>query len=185
MVDVALALQEQGHQVKIITSHFDPKHAFEPTYDGTLKVELARTLVPRSLGPLFHLTMAILQQLSLVTQVFVASLPRGTLEAHPELRRWLSSLETQPAPDVFIMDQLSVGIPLLKLLCGKRVMFYCHFPDKEVSASLAAQRAKQGTEIPRLIRAVYRAPLNLLEEITTGAVGVAPSAANAQPMRTW
>ena len=46
MVDVALALQEQGHQVKIITSHFDPKHAFEPTYDGTLKVELARTLVP-------------------------------------------------------------------------------------------------------------------------------------------
>lgn len=35
VVDAAVSLQEQGHDVRIITSHFDPSHAFEPTRDGT------------------------------------------------------------------------------------------------------------------------------------------------------
>ena len=58
-------------------------------------------------------------------------------------------------PDVVICDQVSACIPVLKL--GKsKVIFYCHFPDMLLT--------KRKTFLKRL----YRAPLDWLEEITTG-----------------
>ena len=58
-------------------------------------------------------------------------------------------------PDVVICDQVSACIPVLKL--GKaKVIFYCHFPDM-----LLTQRRT-------LLKKLYRAPIDWLEEFTTG-----------------
>ncbi|PIA15132.1 alpha-1,3-mannosyltransferase ALG2 [Coemansia reversa NRRL 1564] len=57
--------------------------------------------------------------------------------------------------DVLFVDQLSAPIPLLKY-AHAHILFYCHFPDY-----LQAQRNT-------LWRRLYRAPFDLLEELSTG-----------------
>lgn len=58
---------------------------------------------------------------------------------------------------MFVVDQLSAGIPLLRLLCaGPRVLFYCHFPDKLL--------AKKGG----ILKTLYRGPFDWLESWSTG-----------------
>jgi len=54
------------------------------------------------------------------------------------------------------MQQVSVVIPIFLLLSSAKVIFYCHFPDQLL--------ASPKTFLHRL----YRAPLNWLEECTTG-----------------
>jgi len=71
--------------------------------------------------------------------------------------------------DVFIVDQQSVCIPLLRWLAGGRVVFYCHFPDKLLSSGWVIQgdgEVKRGRV--GLGRRIYRWPIDKLEEITTG-----------------
>ena len=167
VVDAALSLQERGHDVCVITSHYDPSHAFEPTRNGALRVVHAQTRMPRSILHKFHLPMAILQQLSLVMQVLVATHGAGLARTYPALYRALTHIDPQACPDVFVLDQLPVAIPLLKLLCGRRVVYYCHFPDKEISAALARQRGDHG--LRAMVRRLYRLPLDVLEEATTKA----------------
>lgn len=162
VVDAAVRLKELGHDVRIFTSHYDPSHAFEPTFDGTLPVEHAETRVPRSIFARLHLPMAILQQLSLVWQLCWATHGAKLAQRAPMLYAMLTSLPPSAMPDVFVIDQLPVAIPLLKLLCARRILYYCHFPDKEISASLAAQRNATGW-----LRSLYRLPLDALEEVTT------------------
>uniref|UniRef100_A0A4W5KHK7 ALG2 alpha-1,3/1,6-mannosyltransferase n=1 Tax=Hucho hucho TaxID=62062 RepID=A0A4W5KHK7_9TELE len=59
--------------------------------------------------------------------------------------------------DVVFCDQVSVCIPVLRLSRQrKKVLFYCHFPDQ-----LLTQR---GSALKKL----YRAPIDRLEELTTG-----------------
>lgn len=57
--------------------------------------------------------------------------------------------------DVFIVDQLSAPIPILRLAWWTRVLFYCHFPDKLL------------THRDGLLKRAYRYPVDLLEEWTT------------------
>ncbi|XP_055334983.1 LOW QUALITY PROTEIN: uncharacterized protein LOC129586029, partial [Paramacrobiotus metropolitanus] len=57
--------------------------------------------------------------------------------------------------DVVFCDQVSACIPVLKW-SGKPVIFYCHFPDM-----LLTQRASW-------LKRLYRAPIDWLEEWTTG-----------------
>ncbi|WFD35603.1 hypothetical protein MCUN1_002461 [Malassezia cuniculi] len=169
VVDAAVQLQALGHDVRIITSHFDPNRAFEATTSGTLRVQLAKTYIPRSVLHMLHLPMAILQQLSLVGQVFVAAHGRLLHDVAPGVYAVLSSLPPSELPDVFVVDQLPTAIPLLRIL-GARVLYYCHFPDKEISNSLAEQRAREGggsSWLKSQLRAAYRMPLDLLEEVTT------------------
>ncbi|KAG0172753.1 Alpha-1,3-mannosyltransferase-like protein [Apophysomyces sp. BC1034] len=59
--------------------------------------------------------------------------------------------------DILFIDQLSACVPLFKWLSTAQVMFYCHFPDKLL--------AKHDSTLKRL----YRAPIDKLEEWTTGA----------------
>ncbi|KAH7512662.1 uncharacterized protein LOC107432555 [Ziziphus jujuba] len=61
-----------------------------------------------------------------------------------------------PSFDVILADQVSVVIPLLKLKKSAKVVFYCHFPDL-----LLAQHTT-------LLRRIYRKPIDLVEEMTTG-----------------
>ncbi|CBQ73036.1 related to alpha-1,3-mannosyltransferase alg2 [Sporisorium reilianum SRZ2] len=169
VVDAALSLQQLGHDVVIFTSHHDPRHCFEPTRDGTLKVQVMRTAIPRSLLGSFHLPCAILQQLSLVFQLVLAVMLfnyPGTLPRF--VARRLTSSPPIPGFDLFFFDQLPAGIPWLKILLATRVVYYCHFPDKDISNSIAMQKAHaRGESGPSVFRKLYRLPFDLFEEGTT------------------
>jgi alpha-1,3/alpha-1,6-mannosyltransferase len=105
---------------------------------------------------------------------------------------WLSQVLPPPAGvlnplaplgkfDVFFVDQQSVSVPLLRLLTGTPVVFYCHFPDKllsggwDISEAPGGASGQQGAvEIRRqgkgasLLKRMYRWPIDKLEEVTTG-----------------
>lgn len=98
------------------------------------------TIVPSSIAGRFSILCAILRQLHLVFQIAFLT---------PELH--------QLNPDVFFVDQLSAGVPLLRLLSpASRVLFYCHFPDK-----LLAQKGG-------VIKSLYRLPFDWVESWSTG-----------------
>ncbi|GFG36231.1 hypothetical protein Cfor_00872 [Coptotermes formosanus] len=59
------------------------------------------------------------------------------------------------APDIVFCDQVSVCVPFLRI-GGFKVLFYCHFPDQLLTQPGSA------------LKSFYRAPLNWLEETTTG-----------------
>jgi len=60
-------------------------------------------------------------------------------------------------PTAFLVDQLSAGIPLLRLVYpSSRVLFYCHFPDK-----LLAEKGG-------LLKRIYRWPFDWIESWSTG-----------------
>ncbi|XP_019642149.1 PREDICTED: alpha-1,3/1,6-mannosyltransferase ALG2-like [Branchiostoma belcheri] len=58
--------------------------------------------------------------------------------------------------DVVFCDQISACVPFLRLNRWSRVIFYCHFPDQ-----LLTQRHS-------MLKRLYRAPIDWLEETTTG-----------------
>ncbi|XP_053570455.1 alpha-1,3/1,6-mannosyltransferase ALG2 [Bombina bombina] len=59
--------------------------------------------------------------------------------------------------DVIFCDQVSICIPFLRLTRHrKKVLFYCHFPDQLL------------THRKSIIKRIYRAPIDWLEEKTTG-----------------
>ena len=86
--------------------------------------------------------------------------------------------------DVFIVDQLSVCVPILRWFGQTRVVFYCHFPDKllaggreveidNVGRSDMNPRDAQKTESRQtkgqsLLKRLYRLPFDKIEEATTG-----------------
>eukprot|EP00743_Colponemidia_sp_Colp-15_P002724 GILK01002950.1.p1 GENE.GILK01002950.1~~GILK01002950.1.p1 ORF type:complete len:416 (+),score=93.37 GILK01002950.1:70-1317(+) len=57
---------------------------------------------------------------------------------------------------VVFCDQVSAVVPILKLF-GAKVIFYCHYPDQLLC-----------TDRTSLLKRIYRYPLDLLEEFTTG-----------------
>ena len=65
---------------------------------------------------------------------------------------------------MYFVDQLSTCVPVLRLLAHKRVVFYCHFPDK----LLANGEFVEGNMTKRggLLKRMYRVPMDWLEEIT-------------------
>lgn len=67
----------------------------------------------------------------------------------------LCILFLEDIPDIVLCDLVSICIPILKLRCSC-VIFYVHFPDQLLS--------NRGG----LLKKIYRAPLNYLEEYTTG-----------------
>jgi alpha-1,3/alpha-1,6-mannosyltransferase len=66
------------------------------------------------------------------------------------------------------VDQLSTCIPALRHLSRKRVVFYCHFPDKLLANGefVQGKMKKRGSFLKR----AYRLPMDWLEEeVTTRA----------------
>ncbi|KAL1597743.1 Alpha-1,3-mannosyltransferase-like protein [Paraconiothyrium brasiliense] len=141
VVDAAVGLQDRGHKVTIYTSHRDPAHCFDEARDGTIDVRVhGNSLVPPTILGRFAVLCAILRQLHLILHIAVFT-------------NELQSLK----PTSFFVDQLSAGIPLLRILLpGIRVIFYCHFPDKLL--------AKKGG----LLKTLYRGPFDWLESWSTG-----------------
>ena len=150
VVDAAIGLQNLGHTVHIYTSYFDPSHCFEETRDGTLSVHYIRppSFLPRSIHGKGHIVFAHLRQLHLTFSLLDES--------------------SNPASsyDVFFVDQLSTCIPFLKLLAGRRVVFYGHFPDKLLADGQFIEGVT-GKRKKMSLKGLYRLPMDWLEEITT------------------
>ncbi|CAE7189291.1 unnamed protein product [Rhizoctonia solani] len=155
IVDAALGLQKRGHTVHIYTSYHDPGHAFEETTDGTLTVRYIKPPLPRHVLGALHILLAILRQLHLVLTLL-----------------FLVYFGGEKAYDVFLVDQLSACVPLLRWGMQKRVVFYCHFPDKLLAdGTVAAVEGVKATKgkggIKALVKKLYRLPVNWVEEVTT------------------
>ncbi|KAG1768997.1 glycosyltransferase family 4 protein [Suillus occidentalis] len=143
VVDAALGLQSLGHSVDIYTSHHDRHHCFDETRDGRLCVHHVIPPLPRSLQGKFHIMFAHARQLHLTMHLICTS-------AHQY--------------DVFFVDQLSTCIPFLRMFCGKRVVFYCHFPDKLLAnGAYVEDRREKNVSI---LKYIYRFPMDWLEEVT-------------------
>ncbi|KAJ3107051.1 Alpha-1,3-mannosyltransferase-like protein [Phlyctochytrium planicorne] len=142
VVDAAVGLQNLGHKVRIYTSHHDSKHCFEETANGTLEVKVYGDFLPRHIGGKFMIFFALLRSLYLSFCLLVISIcnpsPPGVI-----------------ASDVALVDQISLAIPVFKLLFP-RVVFYCHFPDRLLTKRVS------------LLKRLYRLPFDFVEEATTG-----------------
>lgn len=122
-------------------------HAHATCCSGTLRVHHVKSPFPRAYKGKFHILFAHLRQLQLTLHLL-----RTDASAY----------------DVFFVDQLSTCVPLLRMFANRRVVFYCHFPDK-----LLADGAFVGGPIRQrkgsLLKRIYRMPMDWLEEVTTGA----------------
>lgn len=107
IVDAAVELVNQGHDVHIFTSHHDKTRCFEETITGAFPVTVYGSFLPRHIFYRFHAVCAYLRCL------FVA----------------FCVLFMWPSFDVVIADQVSVVVPLMKTRKSTKVVFYCHFPD--------------------------------------------------------
>ncbi|KAG8413472.1 Alpha-1,3-mannosyltransferase-like protein [Metarhizium acridum] len=82
------------------------------------------------------------------------------------------------SPRAFIVDQLSAGLPLMRLLAPDvPILFYCHFPD------LLLAQGRQS-----IIKRLYRVPFDRLEEWSMGfahAVAVNSNFTRGIVANTW
>ncbi|VDP79452.1 unnamed protein product [Echinostoma caproni] len=103
IVDAAVAVNQSGYQVKIITNHHDPSHAFEETRKSELNVTPVASWFPRSV---FGRCLALCAYVRLLLAAFYLI------------------FTCDKKTDVVVVDQISAPLPLLHL-----TLFYCHFPD--------------------------------------------------------
>jgi alpha-1,3/alpha-1,6-mannosyltransferase len=139
IVDAAVALQSKGNNVHVFTSHHEKDRAFEETVNGTLDVQVYGDWFPRTIFHRFHILCAIVRMFIVTICV------------------WL--FHRQENFDVFLVDQVSAHIPLIRILFPRaKIVFYLHFPDKLLV---------QGRE-SSILKRIYRVPFDLIEEWTTG-----------------
>lgn len=137
VLDAALAFKKKGHDVSFYTNHHDSSHCFEETRDGTFPVTVVGDWIPRSILGKFKAACAYLRM----------------IYAAIYLAWYVIPLEK---PSMIFCDLISLCIPFLKLAKDNfRIIFYCHHPDKLL------------TQTGGILKTLYRAPLNWLEEMTT------------------
>ena len=135
VVDCAVGLVKQKHEVHMFTSHYDKNRSFSETRDGFFEINVYGDWLPRHCCQLFHIFFAILRNVWLAICVCFL---------HQKF-------------DVFICDQISLCIPILRVLSPRtKILFYCHFPDQ-----LLSKRTN-------LLKSLYRMPFDMLEQLTTG-----------------
>lgn len=138
IVDAAVSLKSQNHSIHIITNHHDDNHCFEETKDGTLKVTVIGSKLPRNILGKFAALCAYLKM------IYAA---------------WFLVFNSDLDPDIVICDQISACIPVLRWHRAK-IIFYCHFPDQLL------------TKRENIFKKIYRAPIDYIEEKTTGMADV-------------
>lgn len=120
---------------------------------GTVAVTVLGDSLPVSWRGRFHIIFAILRQLHLCFCL---------------LRLTWSGPSFEP-PDIYVVDQLSTCIPILRWIARTRVIFYCHFPDLLLSPGRAGfDTGMHGQGGRSFLRMMYRWPVDLLEETSTG-----------------
>lgn len=164
VVDAAAELVRAGHRVDMYTAYYDPNRCFEETKTGGFAVHTAGSWFPR------HIFGRMLALCAYIRCVLVAlhiawRCYFGTVDATSSSSSTAASNVSASgkaagglAYDIVIADQVSVVVPIVKLLLPRtKVLFYCHFPDMLL--------AKRESTLKRL----YRMPLDYVEEVTTGA----------------
>lgn len=113
VVDAGVGLQERGHSVEFFTSHHDRAHCFDETKNGmwatilhdsvpgTLKVTIYGDIHRPKWIVGFAIVFAIIRNLILCSRVVI------------------HQLYATKKINVIFVDQLSVGIPILKLTGAK------------------------------------------------------------------
>jgi alpha-1,3/alpha-1,6-mannosyltransferase len=149
VVDAASELVKSGHHVDMYTTYYDPTRCFEETRgSGGFSVTVVGGWFPRQiLGRMIALCAYIRCILAALSMVWIS----WTYRSPTIMAGW------QPCYDVIIVDQVSAAVPFLRLTSSK-LLFYCHFPD------LLLVQGRSSSALKRL----YRAPLDLLEELSTG-----------------
>lgn len=140
VVDAAAELAQHGHSMQMYTAYYNPQRCFDETKSGLFSVTVAGGWFPRNAWGRLHALCAVIR---CALAVFAMAWQVWTHKVKPY--------------DVIIVDQVAAVVPLLRLLLpSTKVLFYCHFPDL-----LLTQRTS-------LLKAVYRAPLDALEQSATG-----------------
>ena len=109
VIDAALALKSRGHQVQFVTAHHDPKHCFQETKDGTVKVTAVGDWLPRSVFGKFYAFCAYTRMIYAALYLVI-----------------FSGIHF----DLIFCDQISACIPFLRMFTRAKIIFYCHFPDQ-------------------------------------------------------
>ncbi len=139
IVDAATELGQRGHSVDVYTAYYDRDRCFEETKSGIFRVLVRGGYFPRSIGGRAMALCAYIRCMLMAWSLCIAH------------------MMGRKAYDVVIVDQVSITVLLLKMFYPRvRILFYCHFPDLLLSSPKS------------LIHKVYRAPLNAMEEWSTG-----------------
>lgn len=122
---------------------------------------------PRAIKGKFHILLAHLRQLHLTSRLVLSSPPSSSTPSSKSSPTNPKDNSLAKQHDVYFVDQLSTCVPLLRLFAGRRVVFYCHFPDKllangEFSEDVGKMRMRGGW-----LKRVYRMPMDWVEEVTT------------------
>jgi glycosyltransferase involved in cell wall biosynthesis len=107
VVDAALALREKGHEVTILTAHYDPSRRLRETLDGNLKIASRRAPIPVSIAGRLRVPCTLGRM-----GFLIAAINREKM-----------------APDVVFCDLVPHVIPLIRCLTKAKILYYCHFPD--------------------------------------------------------
>ncbi|KAK8889989.1 Alpha-1,3-mannosyltransferase-like protein [Tritrichomonas musculus] len=105
ILDAARAVKLTNPETSIWTTRYEPNRAFKDAAD--FEVHVHGNYIPRNLFGIFSIFFSLLRFL------------------------WLTIVcAFKSKADVFIVDQISAWLPILRLLCPKaKIIFYCHFPD--------------------------------------------------------
>ncbi|KAL0131409.1 hypothetical protein PUN28_002740 [Cardiocondyla obscurior] len=110
VVDAALALKKNGHDVNFLTTHHDLEHCFSETKDGTIPITVVGSWLPRHIFGKFYALCAYIRMIYAAIYIIICN----------------------QQPEVVFCDLVSVCIPILRLRVP-HVVFYCHYPDQLLS----------------------------------------------------
>lgn len=138
IVDAAMALIQNKHQVEVYTGYHDRSRCFDETRDGRLNVTVIGRRIPRSIFGRFIALLAYIKMIYIAIYIIVF---------------------TKNKYDFVLCDQVSACIPIFKILQlfkkQLKIVFYCHFPDQLL------------TTRESLLKAIYRKPIDFFEEWST------------------
>ncbi|CAH0557219.1 unnamed protein product [Brassicogethes aeneus] len=109
VIDLAVALQKQNHEVLFITNHFDKNHSFPELQNGQFPVKVIGDWLPRSIYGKLQALCAYFRMIYL-SVVYVLFMRKSD------------------KVDLYFTDLIPAANPVLKL-AGEKVIYYCHHPD--------------------------------------------------------
>lgn len=109
ILDIALAMKQQHHEIVFLTNHFNEEHAFQELKKKQHKIRVIGSWIPDNIYGSLHALFAY------VKIIYLAIL-------YMTLIYWLEK------PDVFVTDQIPVANIILKIF-KQKVIYYCHHPD--------------------------------------------------------
>ncbi|KAL3995125.1 Glycosyl transferases group 1 family protein [Acanthocheilonema viteae] len=110
VMDAAVAMRQNGHEVRFVTNHFNPKHAFMETAEFDIKVI---DVFPRSIFGCGHALCAYVRMC--IAALYICIFLKRT--------------------ELVFSDSISSCLLIFRIfrllgLFNARIVFYCHFPDQ-------------------------------------------------------